>query len=372
MNIIVIPDSFKGTMTAAEVCGIISRAVRTRYPDAEVRAFPLADGGEGTCEAFYHALGGEMVSCDVHGPHMEPVSAEYWKKDGTAVIELAQAAGFITDAAGRDPAVTTTYGVGELIRHAIGSGCGKIILGLGGSCTNDAGTGIAAALGAVFTDARGEEFLPTGNTLKRITDLDLTELKRTVEGIRFEAMCDVDNPLCGPAGAAYVFAPQKGADEVMVKELDRNLRAFADLIKNKTGEDIAEKPGAGAAGGAGAGAELFLNAPLRPGAQIVLEMFRFDELLKKADLVITGEGRLDSQSLRGKAVITAASRAKAGHVPVIAVVGTAGEDLSWTPEYGIVKVVRTIDYCDDPASYEKTCREDLFRAVLLTDLTAAG
>ena len=210
MKIIVIPDSFKGTMTSIEVCEIISRTIREKAPAARVQVIPMADGGEGTCAAFAYALGGEMISCRVHGPFMEPREASYWKQDGTAVVELASAAGFLQDPAKRNPAVTTTYGVGELILHAIRGGCRRIVLGLGGSCTNDAGVGMAAALGARFLDEAGREFLPTGNTLGRIRRMDLTDLRRNLAGVSFEGMCDVDNPLYGPTGAAFVFAPQKG------------------------------------------------------------------------------------------------------------------------------------------------------------------
>ena len=363
MKIIVIPDSFKGTLTAIEVCDIISRGLIERNPSAEIKAIPMADGGEGTCEAFRYALGGEMIPCRVHGPFMGMQDSYYWRRGDVAVIELAAAAGFIADAMKQNPSVTTTYGVEELIRHAIGGGCRKIILGLGGSCTNDAGLGIAAALGAKFLDEDNRAFLPTGNTIVDIQQMDLTELLETIRGIEFEVMCDVDNPLYGKQGAAYVFAPQKGADETMVRELDHNLQAFAKLIQENLALDVSDVPGSGAAGGAGAGALAFLNAQLKPGAQIVLEMNEFDTLLKSADLVITGEGQLDEQSLRGKVVVTVAQAAKAAHVPVIAVVGNTQDVITPVYQYGVKKVIRTIDYCHDPAHYAASCRQDLYRAV---------
>ena len=413
MRLIVIPDSFKGTMTAVEVCDVITEALRCSCPDAQITAIPMADGGEGTCEAFRYALGGELVSCVVSGPHaanpnindpkLKQKEACYWRKDKTAVVELAAAAGFIQEPELRNPAMTTTYGVGELIRHAILNGCDKIILALGGSCTNDAGLGIAAALGARFLDENGNSFIPTGGTIERIKHMDLGQLNQTIRGVRFEAMCDVNNPLYGENGAAYVFAPQKGADPEMVRDLDRGLRCFADLVRQeqmngnlisqeqmngnliwqdlgtcqtqqnldaKAGHSPAEKqlvdlpalPGGGAAGGAGAGAFLFLGAKLRPGAQIILEMNRFDELVKDADLVITGEGRLDEQSLRGKVIQVVADHAKTAHVPVVAVVGATAGDFRAIYGYGVKKVVRAIDFCGDPEHYERTCREDLRQA----------
>ena len=362
-HIIIIPDSFKGTLTAVEVCDITARAIQDLNPETRITKIPMADGGEGTCQAFYCAMGGELISCRTSDPYLVPKDAFYWRKDQTAVVELAAAAGFITDTSRRDPSVTSTYGVGQLIRHAIHNGCKEIILGLGGSSTNDAGLGIAAALGARFIDKDGREFIPTGGSIQWIAHMDLTGLRETVRGVSFQVMCDVDNPLYGPQGAAHVFAPQKGADPAMVEMLDQNLRVFADLIHTELGIDVSSIPGSGAAGGAGAGAVAFLDARLRPGAQIVLEMNRFDDLLKETDLVITGEGSLDVQSLRGKVVVTVADHAKAGLVPVVAVVGNTAGDISPVYEHGVIQVVRTIDHCPDPEHYEKTCRQDLYDAV---------
>ena len=376
-QIIVIPDSFKGTMSATEVCRIITQAITDTDPRARVTAIPMADGGEGTCDCFLFALGGEKVSCLAANPFMEPRRTWYWKKGDTAVVELAAAAGFIEDPGRRDPEKTTTYGVGELIRHAIGNGCRRIILGLGGSCTNDGGLGIAAALGARFTDEAGREFVPTGGTIDRIRDMDLSRLRETIRGVSFEVMCDVNNPLYGPQGAAYIFAPQKGADEAMVQRLDRNLRVYAELIQKHLGMDVSQIPGAGAAGGAGAGACAFLGAVLRPGAEIVLEMNRFDEKLASCDLVITGEGKLDEQSLRGKVVAVIGEHARGQGVPVIAVVGQMDRGLmegdlmegdlrdgipARIRDRGIIGVIQATSFCADPAHYERTCRQDLYRA----------
>ena len=362
-NIIIIPDSFKGTLTAIECCDIMARAIQDQDPNARITKIPMADGGEGTCQAFHCAMGGELISCQVSGPYLEPKDAIYWRNDQTAVVELAAAAGFIADAGRRNPSATSTYGVGQLIIHAIRGGCKKIILGLGGSSTNDAGLGIAAALGARFMDESDREFIPTGGSMARIDHMDLSGLREATQGVQFEVMCDVDNPLYGSQGAAYVFAPQKGADPPMVEMLDQNLRAFANLIRNQLGINVSNIPGGGAAGGAGAGAYVFLDARLRPGAQIVLEMNRFDDRLKEADLVITGEGSLDTQSLHGKVVVTVSDHAKAGRVPVVAIVGTTKGDISRIYEHGVIQVVRSIDQCQDPDHYEKTCKQDLYNAV---------
>ncbi|MBQ9014856.1 MAG: glycerate kinase [Firmicutes bacterium] len=396
-HIIVIPDSFKGTMTATEVCRIIGQAITDIAPGTHVTAIPMADGGEGTCDCFRYALGGEKVSCLAANPFMEPRRTYYWKKDTDAVVELAAAAGFITDPGQRNPERTTTYGVGELILHAIRGGCRRIILGLGGSCTNDGGLGIAAALGARFTDEAGREFVPTGGTIDRIRGMDLSRLQEQIRGVTFEVMCDVNNPLHGPQGAAFVFAPQKGADDAMVQRLDRNLRIYAELIQTHLGMDVSEIPGAGAAGGAGAGAVAFLGARLRPGAEIVLEMTRFDEQLASCDLVYTGEGKLDEQSLRGKVVAVIGEHASRQGVPVIAVVGQVDDGLGdgdlrdgglgdgdlrggdfrggdlrdgefmdgvlpRIRDRGITEVIQTTSFCADPARYERTCRQDLYRA----------
>ncbi len=363
-SVVIVPDSFKGTLSAVEVCGIITRAIRDRCGDVVITEIPMADGGEGTCEAFRHALGGEMVSVQVCDPFLERKDAFYWKKDRTAVVEMAAAAGFIEDATRRDPAVTSTFGVGELIGHAIDAGCDRIVLGLGGSCTNDAGLGMAAALGAVFRDGDGREFIPVGSTLEQICAMDLIRLKERIRNVRIEVMCDVSNPLYGENGAAYVFAPQKGADEEKVRMLDRNLRAFADLIQRTLGVDVSDVAGGGAAGGAGAGAYVLLGAELKPGAQIVLEMNRFRQIAQSADLIITGEGQLDDQSLQGKVVVTVADQAKAAHVPVIAVVGNTKGDITPVYGHGVKQVIRSIDQCRDPEHYQDTCREDLYSAVL--------
>lgn len=329
---IVMPDSFKGSISSIDACHIIQEAILAHQPDCVVDLIPVADGGEGTVDCFLEALGGEKVTVAVSGPFGEPVEAYYARCGNIAIIEMAQAAG-LPQAEGRlNPAKATTYGVGELIQHAAEQGASEIYLGLGGSCTNDAGVGMARALGAVFY--RGEDaFVPDADTLHQITRFDRSAVSMHLKGCTVTAMCDIDNPLFGEQGAAYVFAPQKGADEAMVQLLDQNLRALGTLIG-----ETADLPGAGAAGGMGAGVVAFLNGTLKPGIQTVLDLVSFEERLADTDAVFTGEGKIDAQSLRGKVVIGIARRAKKMGVPVIALVGDIGEGAEGAYDEGVAAI----------------------------------
>ena len=258
------------------------------------------------------------------------------RKTKTAIIEMAAASGITLIAEEeRNPLHTTTYGVGEIIAHAVKSGCRHIVLGLGGSCTNDGGTGAAAALGVRFFNAKGECFVPTGATMGEVVSYDTAAAKQLLNGCTLTAMCDIDNPMYGPQGAAAIFAPQKGADEVMVAQLDENLRALSKVMEQQSGRAIALIPGAGAAGAFGAGVVAFLEGELRSGIETVLDCVQFDALLQETDLVFTGEGQLDSQSLRGKVVIGVSHRAKRQNVPVVAVVGSIGEGAEAAYEEGV-------------------------------------
>lgn len=323
---IVAPDSFKGSMSAIEICAIAQETITKFYPDCEVKSIPVADGGEGTVDCFLHALDGEKVEITVNNLFMEPINTYYAKIGDTAIIEMASAAGLPLAEGRANPAITTTYGVGEQIRHAVENGAKEILLGLGGSGTNDAGCGCAAAMGVIFKDESGKSFIPTGNTLTRIATIDINKAKSLLKGCRLTAMCDIDNPMHGPKGAAHIFGPQKGADEKMVLELDEQLAYMDKKIQEMLGISMTNFPGAGAAGAFGAGAVAFLGATLKPGIQAVLDTVNFDELINGADLVFTGEGKLDSQSLRGKVVIGIAQRAKIKNVPVIAIVGDVSDD----------------------------------------------
>ena len=332
---IVISDSFKGTLSSMEICRIARDTVPVVFPECEVVALPVADGGEGTVDCFVEAIGAEKVTAAVTGPYGEPISAAYARKGQLAVVETASAAGLPMVGERKDPSRTTTCGVGQLIRHAVENGCTEILLGLGGSCTNDGGCGCAAALGVQFFGEDGKPFVPCGKDLCRIARIDMTAAKLLLENVRITCICDVDNPLCGPAGAAYVFAPQKGADAGMVAQLDDNLRALAAVVKKELGVDISQLPGAGAAGGFGGGAVAFMGAWLRPGIEVVLDTVGYDEQLKGADLVITGEGHVDSQSVRGKVISGVARRTAPAGVPLIVIAGGIAEGAEAAYELGV-------------------------------------
>lgn len=340
-KIILAPDSFKGTMSAVRVCDIMERAIHTRWGKAEIAKVPVADGGEGTVDCFVRAMDAERITATVSSPFFERMEAAYARlPDGvTAVIEMAAAAGLPLVEDRKNPTTATTYGVGELIRHAVESGCRKIILGLGGSCTNDGGAGMAAALGVRFYDDAGHSFVPTGGTLDRIARIDCTGKWPVLNDCCFTTMCDVRNPLCGPNGASAVFGPQKGADEEMVRTLDRNLLHFSQCIREDCGMDVEQMEGAGAAGGLGGGSVVFLGAQLRSGIDTVLDTVGFDRLLEGADLVISGEGRIDGQSAQGKVVWGISRRAKAAGVPVVAVVGDIGDGIDALYGEGLTAVI---------------------------------
>lgn len=338
---IIAPDSFKGTMSSTKICGIMEEVLLHHFPGAEVRKLPVADGGEGTVECFKEAVGGTEVTLKVCGPYFEEVEASYVVlPDGTtAVIELAAAAGLPLVGENKNPLRTTTYGVGQMIKHALQNGCTDIVLGLGGSSTNDGGAGMAAALGIKFFDENGEAYIPVGGTLNKIKHIDISERLKELDACKVTAMCDVDNPLFGVNGAAYIFGPQKGADEKMVVELDNDLKYLADLLQTQLHIDVAQMSGAGAAGGAGAGVVAFLGGELKPGIETVLDVIEFDTLLDNADIVFTGEGKIDTQSLRGKVVTGIAKRAKRKGVPVVAVVGDIGDGIDEVYELGVTAVV---------------------------------
>ncbi|MBQ6916790.1 MAG: glycerate kinase [Prevotella sp.] len=323
MKFVLIPDSFKGTLSSSKICWILKGEISKIFPDADVISIPVADGGEGTVDAFLEAVGGTLVPVTVKGPFFEDISCSYGiLKDGTtAVIEMASCAGLPMVEGQKNPLKTTTYGVGEQILDAVSRGSKKIIVGLGGSCTNDAACGLAAALGIKFYDKDGQSFIPTGGTLSSVERIDYSTISPHLEGIEIVAMCDITNPMYGPTGAAYVFGPQKGADATMVQELDAGLRHLGALLDSHAGYPVSTASGAGAAGAMGAGMLAFLGSKLLPGIQVVLDIVHFDSLISDADYIFTGEGLLDGQSLCGKVVSGIANRAKPRNKPVIAIVG---------------------------------------------------
>lgn len=358
---VLVPDSFKGTLTSQEICGIMREEILRARPSAEVIAIPVADGGEGSVDAFLSALGGERVEVPCHGPFMEETTGFYGLlPDGTAVVEMAAAAGLPLAGSRLSPDRATTYGVGELMAAAADRGAKRIILGLGGSATNDGGCGAAAALGTRFLDGGGNAFVPTGGTLDRIAGIDSAGQRPLPE---ITVMCDIDNPLCGPAGASAVFGPQKGADAAMVSRLDANLRRFAQIAARDLGVEIERLPGAGAAGGMGGGAVAFWNGRLQMGIETVLDAVGFADVVRGARLVFTGEGRLDGQSLRGKVVAGVGRRAKRAGVPVVAVTGAVGVGADGIYDLGVCSVF-SINHAPEPFETAKgKSRENLRRTI---------
>jgi glycerate kinase len=347
-KILLVPDSFKGTMSSTEICVIIEEAIKEFYPGAEVISLPVADGGEGSVDAFLTAIGGEKKTVSVQGPFGREMKSFFGiLADDTAVIEMAACAGLPLVGSEKNPMLTTTYGAGELIKAALDSLCGKIIVGIGGSATNDGGCGAAAALGVKFFDKNGDAFIPTGGTLHKIERIDKTGVDARLKTTKLITMCDIDNPLYGENGAAHIFGPQKGADPAMVKLLDAGLRHLSEVVKSELSLGIAQTSGAGAAGGMGYGMRVFLDSSLQMGIETVLDAVNFDELLKGADCVFSGEGKIDTQSLRGKVVIGIARRTKKANVPLIAVVGAMDKDIDSVYEEGVSAVFCINHHADD-------------------------
>ncbi len=346
MRILLAPQALKGSLTAAETAQALAQGVRAAAPDAQVIELPIADGGEGTVEAMVAATGGTLIPVTVTGPLGEPVAAffgilgEAGSAERTAVIEMAAASGLpLVPPERRDPRITTTWGTGELIRHALDRGCRRLLIGIGGSATNDGGAGLAQALGAHLLDEQGQELPPGGAALARLVRIVGETLDPRLRDTVVQVACDVDNPLCGPNGASAIYGPQKGATPEMVRELDDALRHYAEIIKRDLGVDVLELPGAGAAGGLGAGLVAFLKAELLPGSRMVLDALHFDTHLAAANLVMTAEGHLDTQTLRGKSVGAVAAAAKARGIPVIVVAGGVSNEEHALYQMGIAAIV---------------------------------
>lgn len=338
-KIICIPDSFKGTLSSAAVCNIMEKSIHHHFEQCEVVKIEVADGGEGSVDAFLAAVGGEKIVVKVNNPYFEPMESFYGILDGNvAVVEMAAAAGLPLVSNRLNPMETTTYGVGELILAAIKQGCKKIIVGLGGSSTNDGGCGAACAIGVRFYDAFGQSFVPTGKSLIDIARIDTSDVDRLLDEVEIITMCDIDNPMFGLKGAAHIFSPQKGADADMVLKLDAGLQHLSNIIKEQLKLDVSTIPGGGAAGAMGAGMVAFFNSRLQMGIEAILDLVEFDRLIEDADLIFTGEGKIDSQSLQGKVPIGVAKRAKKAGVDVIAVVGTIGSDIDAVYELGITAI----------------------------------
>lgn len=322
-KIVVASDSFKGSLSSKDVAQSATRGVHQIYPQCEVIEVNVADGGEGTVDAVVEALGGKLISINVKNPLDRPVTATYGIAGETAIIEMASASGLpLIAVEERDPSKTSTYGTGEMILDAIKRGCRNFLVGIGGSATNDAGTGMLQALGFKFIDKDGNEITRCcGGILDDIVQIDDSQVPTEVRESTFTIACDVDTPFCGPIGAAYVFAPQKGASPQMVEELDKGMASFANVIKQKYGIDIIPVAGAGAAGGMGGAFRAFLNGTLRSGVEMVLDAIKFNDIIADADLVITGEGKVDFQTPKGKTAAGVLARAKKMGIPTVAISG---------------------------------------------------
>jgi|LSQX01.2.fsa_nt_gb glycerate kinase len=337
-KVVLIPDSFKGTLTSQEICTIISNKINKHFPQCHVVSIPVADGGEGSVDCFLKALGGEKIYETVSSPYFENMESFYGIIEDTAVIEMAACAGLPLVEDRKDPSLTTTFGVGQLILAAAKKGCKKIIVGLGGSCTNDGGCGAAAAIGVKFYDKKGNEFIPVGKTLIDIERIDLSKRTKVLDNIEITTMCDIDNPMYGPTGAAYIFAPQKGANNEMVYELDKGLESLCNVIYKETGKNLKDVPGSGAAGAMGAGMISFFDSKLQMGIETVLDTVKFDDIIADADMIFTGEGKFDTQSLRGKVVIGVAKRAKTKDIPVTVIAGGAETNIDQAYDMGVTSI----------------------------------
>ncbi len=359
------PNPFKGTMLPDEISQIMARALGLVFPGCECIRIPMADGGEGTTRALCESLGGELRHTVVQGPFGRAKSATYGiLPGGVGVVEAAEACGLSLAKPNLDPEITTSYGLGELIRACIQDGCRAVLVGLGGTATNDGGCGAAAALSAVFRDREGKSFVPVGGTLKDIVSIDVTGLRATLKGERIIGMCDVFAPLTGPTGAAFVYGPQKGAGPEKVKRLDAGLAHLADQIEKDLGIDERNVKGAGAAGGLGYGLRCLLGGELKGGAQAVLDYADFDKLAKGADLVFTGEGKVDYQTLQGKGVLGVAQKAKKLDIPVVVVAGDVGVGYEPLYDNGVTAVFSINRVAIPRVEAKLRAREDLFSTMV--------
>lgn len=324
-KVVIIPDSFKGTLSSIEVCNIMSNATKLIFPKCDVISIPIADGGEGSVDAIMYATGAFKVECPSKNPYLEDINSYYAIYNDKAILEMANTAGITLVEDRLNPMLTSTYGVGIQILDAIKHNIKEIIIGLGGSSTNDLATGMAYALGTKFYDINGEEIIPYAYNLDKITRIDNSETLKLLKGIKITAMCDVTNPLCGPKGASFIFATQKGATKEICQTLDNNLSHLADIIKKDLDIDVKDTPGAGAAGGMGAGIIAFLGGNLKSGIETILDLVDFDTSLDGADMVFSGEGKIDSQSVDGKVISGIAKRTKKKRIPLICVCGAIGD-----------------------------------------------
>ena len=366
MKIVIAPDSFKGSLTALQVAEAMEVGLRRVFPDATIEKVPMADGGEGTVQSLVDATDGEILTAQVMDPLGNTIDAQYGVLgDGiTAVIEMAEASGLtLVPPDKRDPRVTTTYGTGELIGAALAHGCRKLIIGIGGSATNDGGAGMAQALGAKLLTASGEQIKPGGDHLATLNSIDLSELDPRITETETVVACDVNNPLTGEQGASYVYGPQKGATREMIEMLDANLAHFDKILQRDLSKSVGNVPGAGAAGGLGAGLMAFVDASLKSGIEIVTEAAQLSKRLADADLVITGEGQINFQTVFGKTPVGVARVAKTHNIPVIAIAGSIADDSDSVYDAGIDAM---IDIVPEPMPLETAIEN----ATALTEIAA--
>ncbi|MCD8197143.1 MAG: glycerate kinase [Lachnospiraceae bacterium] len=363
MKVVIAIDSLKGSLSSMEAGRAIERGVQKALPQAEILVKPVADGGEGTTEAFVEGMGGEPVQTKVHGPLEAPVTAEYGllRESGTAIMEMAAAAGIILVGKDKRPLDATTYGVGEMIRDAIDRGCREFIVGIGGSATNDGGIGMLTALGYEFLDAKGEAAGISASALGKVASIRMDKVIPELKECHFRVACDVNNPLCGETGATYIFGPQKGVTEDIREQLDQDMASFAKVAVAATGRDCTLTAGAGAAGGLGYAFLTFLNTDLQPGIELVMNAVEMDRALEGADLVFTGEGRLDQQTAMGKVPVGIAKMAKKHGAKVVALAGSIAPGAEACNENGIdaffpiLRGVCTLDEAMDP----ETARQNM-------------
>ncbi len=345
MKILIAPDSFKGSATSLRAAEAIGKGVRQIFPDAELVQIPVADGGEGTVEALTDSLKGRVVKKKIQGPLGDPVEAEYGILPGDiAVIEMASASGLtLIPEDKRNPFLTSTFGTGQLILDAMDKGCREIVLGIGGSATNDGGTGMAKALGFRFLDAQGKELPEGGGALVDIADINDSNMDKRILETKILVACDVTNPLIGPEGASFIYGAQKGASQAEIKHLDKALGRLAEIVNSKYCRANENIPGAGAAGGLGYGLMEFCGGKLKSGIEIILDLIKFDSYLDGVDLVISGEGRIDGQSVYGKVPVGIAGRAKKKNIPVLVVVGDIGPKVDSVYDHGIDAVMSSVN-----------------------------
>lgn len=353
MNILIAPDSFKESLSATEVCRFIESGIKNTLFNTNIISIPLSDGGEGFVKSIIDATKGRLIKVKAHDPLMRPIDAEYGilGDNETAIIEMSKVSGLeLLSSKEKNPWITTTYGTGELISDALNKDCKKLIIGIGGSATNDGGAGMIEALGGKLLTADGEQIDKGGGGLQKLATIDLANLDKRLSKCQVVVACDVSNPLLGKNGASFVFAGQKGANSGMIKLLEENLSHYANIIKQEIGKDISDVPGAGAAGGIGAGLMAFLNAELKPGFDIISNILNLDKYVKQADLIFTAEGKVDFQTQFGKTPFGVAQIAKKYNKPVICLAGSIGEGAEVLYNKGISSIFSIIS---KPMSLDK-------------------